>query len=99
VRKQFLVVDGEAVLAFVAKPGQENAVKFAQCAQHRDITKRVECKPVEGVAGLSLNATGDATPGLLPPFSGGSEPPSAGFRLPELEAAVTMWLSKQKTEF
>ena len=33
------------------------------------------------------------------PFPDGSEPPSAGFRLPELEAAVTMWLSKQKTEF
>ena len=35
VRKQFLVVNGEPVLAFVAKPSQPNAVKFAQCDQHR----------------------------------------------------------------
>jgi len=89
VRKQFLVVNGEPVLAFVAKPSQPNAVKFAQCDQHRDITERVGCKPVEGAAGLSLNSTRDPTP----------EPPSAGFRLPAPEAAVTMWLSKQKTEF
>ena len=32
------------------------------------------------------------------PFLGGSEPPSAGFKLPEAEAPITMWLSKQKAE-
>jgi len=62
VRKQFLVLNGESVLAFVAKPSQENAVKFSQCATYRDITEEVGCKPVEGAAGLSLNSTRDPTP-------------------------------------
>ena len=29
----------------------------------RDITERVDCKPVEGAANLSLNSTRDPTPG------------------------------------
>merc|ERR1711899_663246 len=36
VRKQFLVLDGESVLAFVAKKSdQNNAVKFSQCPSYR----------------------------------------------------------------
>ena len=35
VRKQFLVLNGESVLAFVAKPSEDNAVKFAHCATYR----------------------------------------------------------------
>ena len=36
VRKQFLVLDGESVLAFVAKKSdQNNAVKFSQCSSYR----------------------------------------------------------------
>ena len=36
VRKQFLVLDGESVLAFVAKKSdQNNAVKFSQCSSFR----------------------------------------------------------------
>jgi len=89
VRKQFLVLNGESVLAFVAKPSQDNAVKFAQCATYRDITEEVECKPVEGAAGLSLNSTREPTT---------PESPSTGFKLPEREAPVIMWLSKHKPE-
>merc|ERR1711928_186270 len=73
VRKQFLVLNGESVLAFVAKPSQANAVKFSQCATYRDITEEVGCKPVEGAAGLSLNSTGDPTPGRSCPSSALSE--------------------------
>merc|ERR1719150_318522 len=86
VRKQFLVLNGESVLAFVAKRSEDNAVKFAQCDTYRDITDKVGCKPVEGAAGLSLNSTGSPSPG----------PTNSGFKLPEPE--VTMWLSSHKPE-
>ena len=84
MRKQFLVLNGESVLAFVAKPSQANAVKFSQCATYRlsyphillssypdmsrDITEEVGCKPVEGAAGLSLNSTSDPTLGKSSSF-------------------------------
>jgi len=90
VRKQFLVLDGESVLAFVAKKSdQNNAVKFSQCPSYRDITHDVVCKPVEGAAGLSLNskvpAPAPAPPGLdldlesSPGTTGGSNTGSKGY--------------------
>ena len=41
VRRQYLFVDGRAVLAFVT-----NGEKFAQCANFTDITADVKCKVI-----------------------------------------------------
>ena len=38
-RKQFLIMDGEAIIAFV-----EKGTKFGQCAEYMDITSKIQCK-------------------------------------------------------
>ena len=40
IRKQFLILDGQVVLAFVQKKGG----KFANCRVFEDITSNVKCK-------------------------------------------------------
>ena len=40
IRKQFLILDGQVVLAFVQKKGG----KFANCRLFEDITSNVKCK-------------------------------------------------------
>ena len=39
VRKQFIVLNGEAVLAFVA-----NGQKFAECSSYTEVTSKIDCK-------------------------------------------------------
>ena len=38
-RKQFLILGGEVILAFVQRAG-----RFSQCASYRDITSEVDCQ-------------------------------------------------------
>ena len=42
VRKQFLILNGKVVLAFIKKKGG----KFANCNAFRDITSDVKCKVI-----------------------------------------------------
>ena len=39
VRKQFLILNGEAILGFVTK-----GEKFANCASYTEVTAQVDCK-------------------------------------------------------
>jgi len=47
--KKFLLLNGEAVLAFVT-----NGLKFTDCSSYRDITSTVDCKVVVGAADINL---------------------------------------------
>ena len=38
-RKQFLILEGEVILAFV-----QRGVKFSQCASYKDISREVDCQ-------------------------------------------------------
>jgi len=49
-RKQFLLVDGKDIIAFI-----KNGDKFANCSSFTDVTSQVTCKPVDGVASISLS--------------------------------------------
>jgi len=53
VRKQFLILNGEAVIAFV-----ENKKKFASCSSFEDITASVKCKGVDGLDTIDLESGG-----------------------------------------
>ena len=55
VRKQFLILDGQAVIAFV-----ENKKKFADCSKYKDITESVKCKQVDGADKIDLASGGQA---------------------------------------
>ena len=48
-RKQFLILNGEAVLAFV-----KNGEKFADCDSYTEVTTQVDCKTVEGLNTVGL---------------------------------------------
>ena len=50
VRKQFLVLNGEAVMGFV-----EHGKKFADCSSYTEVTGKIDCKAVDGLAGLDLD--------------------------------------------
>jgi len=65
VRKQFLFVDGKDILGFV-----RSGEKFATCGNYTEITRLVQCKPVAGVASLSLVQTVTTT--TQDPGNGGS---------------------------
>jgi len=58
-RKQFLIMDGEAIIAFV-----EKGTKFGQCAEYMDITSKIQCKDVESLNEVDLTATPAADPGM-----------------------------------
>ena len=42
VRKQFLVLNGEAVLAFVGA-----GTKFAECSSYTEVTSKLNCKVLQ----------------------------------------------------
>ena len=48
-RKQFLIINGEAVLAFV-----KNGQKFADCDSYTEVTANIKCKAVSGLSNLDL---------------------------------------------
>ena len=48
-RKQFLILNGEAVLAFV-----ENGKKFVECDSYTEVTTSVNCKTVDGLNTVDL---------------------------------------------
>jgi len=52
VRKQFLILNGEAVLGFVTK-----GKKFADCTSYTEVTTKVDCKVVSGLSDVDLSAT------------------------------------------
>ena len=55
-RKQFLILNGEAVLAFV-----ENGKKFVDCDSYTEVTTEVNCKTVDGLNTVDL----EKAPGTL----------------------------------
>ena len=48
-RKQFLILNGEAVLAFV-----KNGDKFADCDSYTEVTTNIQCKTVDGLNNVDL---------------------------------------------
>ena len=48
-RKQFLILNGEAVLAFV-----KNGDKFADCDSYTEVTTNIQCKTVDGLNTVDL---------------------------------------------
>ena len=49
-RKQFLILNGEAVLAFVKK-----GEKFADCDAYTEVTTNIRCKEVDGLKTVTLD--------------------------------------------
>merc|ERR1712123_151185 len=56
VRKQFLILNGEAILGFVTK-----GKKFASCSSYTEITANVDCKVVSGLIDVDLTSSDNAT--------------------------------------
>merc|ERR1712123_146891 len=54
VRKQFLILNGEAILGFVTK-----GKKFASCSSYTEITANVDCKVVSGLIDVDLASSSD----------------------------------------
>jgi len=52
VRKQFLILNGNAVLAFVG-----NGQKFANCSTFTEVTTDIKCKAVQGGTNIDLSNT------------------------------------------
>jgi len=52
VRKQFLILNGEAVLGFVTKGD-----KFADCTSYTEVTANVDCKVVDGLSDVDLSSS------------------------------------------
>ena len=48
-RKQFLILNGEAVLAFV-----KNGNKFSDCDSYTEVTTNIQCKEVDGLKTVDL---------------------------------------------
>merc|ERR1711953_266817 len=48
-RKQFLILGGEVILAFVQRAG-----RFSQCASYRDITSEVDCQTLSDLTDFDL---------------------------------------------
>ena len=55
VRKQFLIMNGEAILAFVNK-----GKKFTACDSYTEVTSSVVCKVVSGLADVDITAAATA---------------------------------------
>ena len=55
VRKQFLIMNGEAILAFVNK-----GKKFTACDSYTEVTASVVCKVVSGLADVDITAAATA---------------------------------------
>ena len=60
VRKQFLIMNGMPLLAFV-----EKKTKFHECSSFTDITANVACKEVPGLATLDPSISTTAQCGLV----------------------------------
>merc|ERR1712123_322112 len=56
VRKQFLILNGEAILGFVTK-----GKKFASCSSYTEIPANVDCKVVSGLIDVDLTSSDNAT--------------------------------------
>merc|ERR1711892_770752 len=54
VRKQFLILNGEAILGFVT-----NGKKFPNCTSYTDVTASVDCKVVSGLIDVDLTSSSD----------------------------------------
>merc|ERR1712123_283919 len=54
VRKQFLILNGEAILGFVTK-----GKKFASCTSYTEVTANVDCKVVSGLIDVDLASSSD----------------------------------------
>ena len=57
VRKQFLIMNNEPILAFVNK-----GKKFTACDSYTEITSSVVCKEVSGLANVDLSASAAPSP-------------------------------------
>ena len=57
VRKQFLIMNNEPILAFVNK-----GKKFTACDSYTEITSSVVCKEVSGLANVNLSASAAPSP-------------------------------------
>merc|ERR1719483_1538036 len=55
VRKQFLILNGEAILGFVT-----NGKKFPNCTSYTDVTESVDCKVVSGLIDVDLSSSSDS---------------------------------------
>merc|ERR1711892_189021 len=55
VRKQFLILNGEAILGFVT-----NGKKFPNCTSYTDVTASVDCKVVSGLIDVDLSSSSDS---------------------------------------
>jgi len=76
VRRQYLFVDGRALLAFVT-----NGEKFAQCANYTDITGDVKCKVMEGVENVELASECSSSVASTTTTQEGESSPSFAFRV------------------
>ena len=56
VRKQFVILNDKATLAFVTK-----GKKFTACESYTDITATVTCKEVAGLGSVDLSASSNTT--------------------------------------
>merc|ERR1712243_214124 len=83
VRKQFLILDGEAVIAFV-----ENKKKFADCSKWNNITDSVKCKQLNVADKIELASGGQ----------GDDNSGTHSFTLNDLEQPITMWLGQMDKE-
>merc|ERR1711892_1442032 len=54
VRKQFLILNGEAILGFVTK-----GKKFASCTSYTEVKANVDCKVVSGLIDVDLASSSD----------------------------------------
>merc|ERR1711892_798046 len=54
VGKQFLILNGEAILGFVTK-----GKKFASCTSYTEVTANVDCKVVSGLIDVDLASSSD----------------------------------------
>ena len=74
VRKQFLIMNNEPILAFVNK-----GKKFTACDSYTEITTSVVCKEVSGLANVDLSASAAPSPTSAAPSPTSAAPsPSTG---------------------
>lgn len=50
-RKQFLILEGEVIMAFVKKE-----VRFSECTSYKDITEDVDCQSLSDLQNFDLSS-------------------------------------------
>merc|ERR1719228_2751619 len=56
VRKQFLIMNGAAILGFVTK-----GKKFTECDSYTEITANVDCKEIDGLSDVDLSSSDESS--------------------------------------